>query len=65
MAIKAGKTLSENIKSGKTVSSFKGKKHTDQTKAHLSKVRHEYLRDGKQHGAWKKDKPTYLEQWFM
>jgi len=38
IALKAGKTISDNIKSGKTIPSFRGKHHTKETKEKLSRA---------------------------
>lgn len=43
--IRAGKTLSDNIKSGKTIPSFKGKRHTEEQKKIFSEKRLKFLEE--------------------
>lgn len=43
--LKGGNTLSSNIKSGKTIPNWKGRKHTEKSKKQISKSRIKYLQE--------------------
>lgn len=64
-AQKAIKTLKSNIESGKTTSTWKGKKLPEEMKDNIRKGRVKFLIENPgQHGAFDKSKKTYLENWF-
>lgn len=62
---KSHKTLKQRFEKGELVGNFKGKHHTEETKEKIRRARCKYLSDGKQHGAFIKDKPSYIENLFL
>lgn len=62
---KTSKTLKSKYKSGEIIPTFLGKHHSEETKEKIRKAIHNRYIDGKQHGAFIKDKPSYIEQWFI
>ena len=65
--LKGSISLKESYKSGKIIGSFKGKKHSEETKEKIRQKRIEYLKLKTGQTAWERrssGKMSYLEQWF-
>jgi very-short-patch-repair endonuclease len=64
-AKKAGNSLRNNIKNGKTTPTWKGKSLPEEMKNKIRKGRVKFLIENPgQHGAFDKSNKTYLENWF-
>lgn len=64
-AKKAGNSLRNNIKNGKTTPTWKGKSLPEEMKNNIRKGRVKFLiKNPCQHGGFDKSKKTYLENWF-
>ena len=62
---KAKETFQNNLKSGKTTPTWKGKKLPEEMKNNIRKGRVKFLIENPgQHGAFDKSNKTYLEKWF-
>lgn len=62
---KASETIKNKIKSGEIIPIWKGKHLPEEMKNKIRASHYKYLSDGKQHGAFIKNKPSYIEQWFI
>lgn len=65
MTKRSSETLKNNIKLGKVIPVWTGKKLPKEMKEKIRKGRVKFLKENPgQHGAWNKANKTYLEKWF-